>query len=63
VLAFQHTRSYWPLFVVLIPNRHVPSLLSRTAEDLPLLSELVTAVSLWPEDPSRSTAPAVCSQT
>jgi histidine triad (HIT) family protein len=28
VLAFHHTRPYWPVHVVVIPKRHVPSLLA-----------------------------------
>jgi HIT domain len=44
VLAFHHTRPFWPVHVVVVPKCHVPSLLSLEAEDLTLLCELITAV-------------------
>lgn len=43
VLAFRHTRPYWPEHVVVIPKRHVESLLSLDAAD-PLLAELLGVV-------------------
>ena len=41
VLAFRHTRPYWPVHVVVVPKQHIPSLLE--AEDEVLL-ELFTVV-------------------
>lgn len=33
VLAFHHTRPFWPVHVVVVPKRHIASLTSVTAED------------------------------
>lgn len=41
VLAFHHTRPYWPVHVVVIPKQHVPSLLDA---DEALLGELMTVI-------------------
>lgn len=42
VLAFHHTRPFWPVHVVVIPKMHVGSLL--TIDDDELLIELLTVV-------------------
>ncbi|MFU8850399.1 HIT domain-containing protein [Micromonospora sp. SL1-18] len=36
VLAFEHTRPFWPVHIVVVPKRHVPSLvdLGEASEDL-----------------------------
>ncbi|MFN8420192.1 MAG: HIT domain-containing protein [Anaerolineae bacterium] len=44
VLAFHHTRPYYPLHIVVIPKRHIASLLALTNEDEPLLLELLHVV-------------------
>ena len=41
-LAFHHTRPFWPLHIVVIPKRHIASLL--TIEDDALLLELLRVV-------------------
>lgn len=41
VLAFHHTRPYWPVHVVVIPKQHVPSLLDV---DKSLLLELLLII-------------------
>lgn len=41
VLAFRHTRPFWPEHIVVIPKQHVPSLLEVEA---PLLAELLAVV-------------------
>ena len=33
VLAFHHTRPFWPTHVVVVPKRHIASLTSVVAED------------------------------
>jgi histidine triad (HIT) family protein len=33
VLAFHHTRPFWPTHVVVVPKRHLASLTTLTAED------------------------------
>ena len=42
VLAFRHTRPFWPVHVVVIPKLHISSLL--TIEDNTLLIELLEVV-------------------
>jgi histidine triad (HIT) family protein len=44
VLAFHHTRPSYPTHIVVIPKRHIPSLLDVTSEDTPLLVELVQVI-------------------
>lgn len=44
VLAYQHTRPFWPTHIVVIPKRHVASLLTLTPEDDALLVELISVV-------------------
>ena len=44
VLAFHHTRPYWPVHIVVIPKRHIGSLLDLKREDDPLLLELLSVV-------------------
>jgi len=44
VLAFHHTRPFYPAHVVVIPKRHVASLLALGAEDDALLLELLAVV-------------------
>ncbi|WP_119066955.1 HIT domain-containing protein [Aggregatilinea lenta] len=44
VLAYHHTRPFWPVHIVVIPKRHVASLLALQVEDAPLLIELVQVI-------------------
>jgi histidine triad (HIT) family protein len=44
VLAFQHTRPYYPVHIVVIPKRHIASLVTLTEEDDELLFELLAVV-------------------
>jgi histidine triad (HIT) family protein len=44
VLAFFHTRPFYEHHVVIIPKRHIPSLISLTDSDNDLLSELLAVV-------------------
>jgi histidine triad (HIT) family protein len=44
VLAFQHTRPFYPVHVVVIPKRHVSSLLTLGEADNDLLLELVAVI-------------------
>jgi histidine triad (HIT) family protein len=43
VLAYHHTRPFWPVHIVVIPKRHIGSLLTIEASD-PLLAELVAVI-------------------
>ncbi len=40
VLAFHHTRPYWPEHIVVIPKRHLGSLITVTEDDAADLREL-----------------------
>ena len=42
VLAFHHTRPYWPIHIVVIPKAHVDSLVAL--DDDGLLAELMTVI-------------------
>ena len=44
VLAYHHTRPYWPVHIVVIPKRHIPSLLALEDGDDALLLELLRVV-------------------
>ena len=44
VLAYHHTRPHWPVHVVVIPKRHIPSLLELRDADDALLLELLRVV-------------------
>jgi histidine triad (HIT) family protein len=44
VLAFHHTRPFYPVHVVVIPKRHIGSLLTLEAQDNELLLEMVGIV-------------------
>jgi histidine triad (HIT) family protein len=44
VLAYHHTRPFWPVHLVVVPKRHVPSLTDLAGADEPLLRELFDVV-------------------
>lgn len=44
VLAYYHTRPFWPVHIVVISKRHVSSLLTLTESDDELLLELLRVV-------------------
>ena len=44
VLAYHHTRPFWPVHIVVIPKRHISSLLTLEESDNPLLVELLSVV-------------------
>ncbi len=44
VLAFRHTRPHWAVHVVVIPKRHIPSILEVTPEDSSVVDELLAVV-------------------
>ena len=44
VLAYYHTRPFWPTHVVVIPKRHISSLLTLEERDSALLLELIAVV-------------------
>ena len=44
VLAYHHTRPHWPVHIVVIPKRHVPSLTDLGDAPSGLLDELIEVV-------------------
>lgn len=44
VLAFHHTRPFWPVHIVVIPKRHVPSLTDLGDADASLLHRVLEVV-------------------
>lgn len=44
VLAYHHTRPFWPTHIVVIPKRHISSLLTLEKTDNSLLLELLGVV-------------------
>ena len=44
VLAFHHTRPFYPVHVVVIPKRHIDSLLTLAEQDNDLLLELISVI-------------------
>ena len=44
VLAYHHTRPFWPVHIVVIPKRHVSSLIAIEENDEELLLELLRVV-------------------
>lgn len=45
VLAFKHTRPFWETHIVVVPKRHVASLLTILPEDERLLIEVLEVVN------------------
>lgn len=44
VLAYYHTKPFYPVHIVAIPKKHIPSLITVEDEDHDLLMELMIAV-------------------
>ena len=44
VLAYHHTRPFWPVHIVVIPKRHIASLVTLEERDNALLLELLGVV-------------------
>jgi len=39
VLAYHHTKPFWPVHIVVIPKKHIASFVTLTDEDAPILKE------------------------
>ena len=63
VLAFPHTRPSYPTHIVVIPKRHISSLLALEEADHLVLLELLSVVGRWPSKRLSSGEPAVSSPT
>lgn len=44
VLAFYHTRPYWPVHIVVIPKKHISSLITLTEKENDILLELFKVI-------------------
>ena len=44
VLAYHHTRPFWPTHIVVIPKRHISSLLTLEESDSAVLLEMIAVV-------------------
>ncbi|GAA3835575.1 HIT family protein [Nocardioides panacisoli] len=44
VVAYHHTRPFWPVHIVVVPKRHVPSLTDTEGADEGLARELLSVV-------------------
>jgi len=44
VLAFHHTRPFWPVHIVVVPKKHVPSLTNTVGADDALIRKLLSVV-------------------
>lgn len=44
VLAYHHTRPYWPVHIVIIPKKHIPSFTNRDKEDDSILLEMLEVI-------------------
>ena len=44
VLAYHHTRPFWPVHIVVIPKRHISSLLTLEESDNSILLEMLSVV-------------------
>jgi histidine triad (HIT) family protein len=41
VLAYHHTRPFWPVHIVVIPKKHIASFVTLSDEDMPIFLEMV----------------------
>ena len=46
VLAFQHTRQFWPVHIVVVPKKHIASFTVLMQEDTPILLELIEVLKI-----------------
>jgi histidine triad (HIT) family protein len=53
VLAYHHTRPYWPVHIVVVPKAHVPSLTDLSGADETLLRDLFDVVQKVAADVER----------
>ncbi len=44
VLAFRHTRPFWPVHIVVIPKRHIPSLIDLGGHPMSVVHAVIDVV-------------------
>ena len=47
ILAFHHTRPYWPIHIVVIPKKHISSLITLEESDNDLVIEIMNVVKSY----------------
>ena len=56
VLAYHHTRPFWPVHIVVIPKKHIASFVALSMDDVPIFLEMVEVMKSWRRRSPRSTA-------
>jgi histidine triad (HIT) family protein len=46
VLAYHHTRPFWPVHIVVIPKKHIDSFVTLSDEDTPILLEMIAVMKM-----------------
>ena len=46
VVAFHHTRPYWPVHIVVVPKKHISSFTDRDSTDEILMTEVLEVVRM-----------------
>ncbi|MDP2650054.1 MAG: HIT domain-containing protein [bacterium] len=44
VLAYHHTKPHWPVHIVIVPKKHIPSFADIEPEDAPVITELLEVI-------------------
>ena len=44
VLAFHHTKPFWPVHIVVVPKKHIASFTALQVEEMPILLEILDVV-------------------
>ncbi len=44
VLAYHHTHPHWPIHIIVVSKKHIPSLTALTKEDMPILLEMIEVI-------------------
>jgi histidine triad (HIT) family protein len=44
VLAYHHTRPFWPVHIVVIPKKHISSFTTLSDDDTPILLEMIAVM-------------------
>lgn len=52
VLAFHHTRPFWPVHIVVIPKKHIPSLINLGGHPIELVHKVLEVVRVIAKDVS-----------
>lgn len=44
VIAYHHTNPYWPIHIVVVPKKHIPSFTNRDNEDDVIINEIMEVI-------------------